>query len=335
MEDKAKVIRALNYISSEPRLDWIRIGGALKSEYGDSGFDIWNDWSKKASNYEEKSARYAWKSLKEGKVNISSLFYLARQNGYKDVEQSYTSQELAKRQADYALIRKRREEEFRKNNLRDLALKEKAQEESSKRWENALYLRQRECHPYLIEKCINDSKITKYLKQEGANLLIPLKQYGSVVAIQTISPSGEKRFNKDASVKGSFMTIGNFQKAKEKGEIFLCEGFATGASLHLASEKTIAVCFTGNNMIEVAKNFAKQDMQIYVCADFDKSNAGQRYAEKIKNLIPSAEIIFPQFTQEELSSPNPPSDFNDLARLRGLDELKTYFIKPQEMEICL
>ncbi|AFN36214.1 topoisomerase [Taylorella equigenitalis] len=335
MEDIDKTTRALDFIDSSDRTNWIRMGGAIKSEYGDSGFEIWNGWSKRASNYEEKSAKSTWRSLKEGRINIASLFYEARKHGYKDINKTYSSQELAKRQADYALIRKKREEEFRASRLLEAKQKEESIKESLNRWNDGLYFREKDCHPYLVNKGINDKKISKYLKQEGANLLVPLKRYGSVVAIQTISPEGVKRFNKNASVKGNFLTLGNWHKAKEKGEILLCEGFATGASLHLATGKDVAVCFTGNNMVEVAKEFEKANIQIYVCADVDRSNAGFRYAEKIKKFNPKAEIIFPEFTEKELSAPNPPSDFNDLAQLRGLEELKTYFIKPQEMEMCL
>ena len=44
MTDRLEVERALNFISSDmPREDWARIGAALKTEFGEEGFDIFNN----------------------------------------------------------------------------------------------------------------------------------------------------------------------------------------------------------------------------------------------------------------------------------------------------
>lgn len=43
---------ALSYISADcPRGDWVNILMAIKSELGDSGYDIANEWSKQGVNY--------------------------------------------------------------------------------------------------------------------------------------------------------------------------------------------------------------------------------------------------------------------------------------------
>ncbi len=74
---------ALNAIPSDDRDIWLKVGMAIKSELGDSGFSLWDDWSQTASNYEESSARTVWRSFKEGPVQIATLFHLALKHGWK------------------------------------------------------------------------------------------------------------------------------------------------------------------------------------------------------------------------------------------------------------
>lgn len=66
------------------RQEWARIGMAAKAAGLD--FDDFNDWSATAGNYGGKAdTRTAWNSFKEGDgINAGTLFYLARQAGWKD-----------------------------------------------------------------------------------------------------------------------------------------------------------------------------------------------------------------------------------------------------------
>src|SRR5688572_27587829 len=60
------------------------MGMAVHSELGDAGFDLWNEWSKSAESYSERSAKDAWRSFKPGgAVGIGTLFYEAKQRGFK------------------------------------------------------------------------------------------------------------------------------------------------------------------------------------------------------------------------------------------------------------
>lgn len=70
--------------ASVDRSEWVRIGCAAKS--AGLTFDDFNDWSATASNYKnENDTRNAWKSFKDGEgVNAGTLFYLARQDGWKE-----------------------------------------------------------------------------------------------------------------------------------------------------------------------------------------------------------------------------------------------------------
>lgn len=64
MEDLERVREALSYIPPHDRDTWVRMGMAIKNEFGDEGFEVWDDWSRAADNYSPTSARSVWKGLK-------------------------------------------------------------------------------------------------------------------------------------------------------------------------------------------------------------------------------------------------------------------------------
>ena len=74
----------LQCISAVEREDWLRVGMALKSEFGDAGFSTFDQWSKTAQNYDAKAVTAVWRSFRGQGVSFGSLVYLAHQNGYRD-----------------------------------------------------------------------------------------------------------------------------------------------------------------------------------------------------------------------------------------------------------
>ena len=66
---------------------WIRMGFAVYSEFGDVGFEIWDDWARTWPDYRERDARTAWRSFGRGggrrRVTIGSLFHLATERGWR------------------------------------------------------------------------------------------------------------------------------------------------------------------------------------------------------------------------------------------------------------
>ena len=91
-------------------------------------------------------------------------------------------------------------------------------------------------HPYLLEKGIlpHDALI------DGHDvLIIPMYFQDEIVSYQRIYPvrlpdGTNKRFLKGGRKKGCYHPIGN----KGTGDLGICEGFATGASIHEAPEMT-------------------------------------------------------------------------------------------------
>jgi putative DNA primase/helicase len=76
---------ALSHLDANCDRDtWARIGMALKSELGEPGFDVWDAWSRRADNYDQRDARDTWRSIRAtGGVTIATLIHMAKENGYR------------------------------------------------------------------------------------------------------------------------------------------------------------------------------------------------------------------------------------------------------------
>ena len=71
---------------------------------------------------------------------------------------------------------------------------------------------------------------------EGSNLRIPILDASEQhVGWQTISPDGTKRFDKDMKIDGCFAVL----NGPVKGTVYLCEGYATGASVAAATGQPV------------------------------------------------------------------------------------------------
>ena len=81
--DKDVIWQMLSHIPAFDRDAWIKIGMALKAEFGDRGLSLFDEWSKQADNYEPKSVTSVWRSFKGGAVSIGSLVHLAKEHGWR------------------------------------------------------------------------------------------------------------------------------------------------------------------------------------------------------------------------------------------------------------
>lgn len=77
-------VDALNHC--DPSCDngtWVQIGMAFKGEVGDAGFEAFDSWSSRGSNYDAKSMRSRWRSFNSRNISYGTLVYYAKQGGYK------------------------------------------------------------------------------------------------------------------------------------------------------------------------------------------------------------------------------------------------------------
>ncbi|MBC7599855.1 MAG: DUF3987 domain-containing protein, partial [Polaromonas sp.] len=170
-------------------------------------------------------------------------------------------------------------------------------------------------HPYLTAKGVKPYG----LKAFGDRLLIPMRDTtGKLHSLQTIAPDGDKRFHPGGRIKGCCHAIG-----KPVGLLVVCEGYATGASIHEATGHAVAVAFNAGNLEAVALSLRAKypDLKIIVAADDDHltdSNPGMAKA-KAAALAVGGLVAVPVFPADR---PDKATDFNDVHQLDGLEAVK-------------
>lgn len=163
-------------------------------------------------------------------------------------------------------------------------------------------------HSYLVVKQVQAFGLGKLKHQ----ILIPMRDsHGILWNCQRIYPSGRKCYLKNGRILGLYHTIGTPEN-NEQCIIYICEGYATGASIHQKTGKTVIIAFSTANLIPVAiviKRKFPQARIILACDNdrFTKGNPGISYGRKASEVI-HAEYIYPKFPPECTIG----TDFNDL-----------------------
>lgn len=180
-------------------------------------------------------------------------------------------------------------------------------------------------HPYLVRKGVD----AHGLKESRGKLVVPVKdEHGELWNLQFIDGDGEKKFLKGGRVEGCSFTIPGDEK------LLICEGYATGASLHEATGATVITAYNAGNLPKVAEVVRRvcPTSPITICADDDRftaGNPGRSKAEEAAKSI-SAEVVYPVF--DGLPGANDPekklSDFNDLHAIAGIEAVRTQMAKP-------
>lgn len=173
-------------------------------------------------------------------------------------------------------------------------------------------------HPYLAKKRVPAIG----LRQLGELLVVPVADAGGVLrSLQFISAEGDKKFLAGGEVEGRSHLLRDPAGARA---LLLCEGYATGASLHQATGLPVAVCFNRVNLLPAAKEMRRRfpGTPLILAADDDRDtpgNPGRRDAEEAARWVKGA-VILPDFAGLDTSAR--PTDFNDVHVLGGLEHLK-------------
>lgn len=183
-------------------------------------------------------------------------------------------------------------------------------------------------HPYLVRKRVRAHGI----RQHGTDLLIPMRDAtGALVGLQEIfdekRDGKDKRYAKGVPTKGLYHSIG---KPDPTTPIFaVCEGYATGASIHECSGLAVAVAFDCGNLEAVTATIRAKypSARIVVCCDDDYKQAmknpgrvkGEEAAGKWDGVA-----VWPVWPANH---PKRGSDFNDLHTSVGADEVRTQILR--------
>lgn len=164
-------------------------------------------------------------------------------------------------------------------------------------------------HPYLKRKGV----YAYGLKAFKDSLLVPVQDLaGTIHGLQFIHPDGSKKFKTGTDKTGHFYKIGT---SKDK-TIIICEGYATGASIHEATGHAIIIAFDAGNLKPAALAIRKKypDMKIIIAADDDHATGGNPGLTKATEAarIVGGLLAAPVFPGTRSAKD---TDFNDLAMM--------------------
>lgn len=192
-------------------------------------------------------------------------------------------------------------------------------------------------HPYIVKKGVPPGPLLRecdmdyyaYISEEygqvrlrEGSLVIPMfSGKKKVCGIQTISDDGSKYYVKGISKVGAYCPVFS-DKSDPNKFLFICEGWATAATVnHLTGMATVAA-FDAGNLSHVAVKFRNEykDARIIIAADNDKlstigdiENPGVHSATLAAMEI-NASVIYPHFDEGVDGS-----DYNDLFNSGGYE----------------
>jgi len=283
--------------------EWVKCIMSVKSEFGEEGFTVIDEWSKSSSKYSPKAMKSTWNSIRsEGGIGLGTLFHIAKEYGYQVSETDVVSFTSQKQRVKDQVLQGEAEYLVKKQKNQNLAARK-----STNRWMVA-----GQCdsdHPYLVSK-----KVKAYgIKQGGNGLLVPVRDADDVLwSIQTIYPNGSKRFSTDGRISGCFCPIG------EVGDVInICEGWATGAAVNQVTGEFVACAMNAGNLKKVAIELKRKypEKRIRIIADNDRftdKNPGVAKAVEAAESV-GGEYYIPPFRDDEKGS-----DFNDYAIAQGM-----------------
>lgn len=319
---------ALSFIPPEDRDVWVRMAMAIKSEFADTGFDLWDEWSRGAENYNAAAAKSVWKGIKEaGRITIASLFYEAKQNGWTPGG-SYQPREMNDDERGERERRMREAEEQRKQE------NARAKEHGRLLYKHAgspnshVYLKERKhveptetlrqiplaiaCKILGYEPQANEEKLV------GNLLVVPLKAGADFVGVELIDSDGRKTVPFGTATKGAYWSPESLPDGDGAGRrVLIGEGVATMLSARAAfpGDVCIAGRFAGN-LPAVGEAMRRLYPQARIVI-LGERGGGWKFAVRAAQL---AGALLADFG----------SDANDVHQAQGLDAVRVVIGAAQE-----
>jgi putative DNA primase/helicase len=314
-----EVAEALTFLDAGTDRDsWAVLGMAIKSEFGDLGCDVFESWSMSSDKYNKANFKSAWRSFKQGGgVTIATLFKQALDAGYKPAKKEWSDDEKKKRDAEYAERSVQREKEAIAEQVKLDALQNSISVAANTVWNNLAlkgesdYLERKSIKAngarfvnkqfmFVVDLVKNTAYVlvdraemnaVVRLKKQDDNAIsflwlkrgfIALPMYdmqGKLWSLQFVSPNGTKLFIKCSKKSGTCFLLSTGSQIEAPAPIMLAEGFATGASILMATGYPVFVCWDAGNLLAMSSEIRKAypDAKLLICGDNDsntKNNPG-------------------------------------------------------------
>lgn len=177
-------------------------------------------------------------------------------------------------------------------------------------------------HSYLTRKKVQSFGLRQ--TQDGKLVVPVLDKSGHIQSLQFIFPEKQNNTPDKLFLKGGRTARGHFliKSGEEDHEpLLIAEGYATAASLHMATGYPVMMAFSAGNLESVGKLARESfpDREIIVCADNDiatKDNPGVLKAKETAGRIGAKLAICPVHNGKS-------TDFNDLHCSLSLEDVRT------------
>ena len=314
---------ALSFVPANlPRDEWARVGMAIKSEYPDeTGLQLFSDWSAASGGgFDAEAVRSTWRSIKAGGgVGVSTLLYLAKQQGFKLPRSDAMAQPVSAAQRQRMADERKQQEQAEQ--ARTEAQHSAAAVDAHALWDAASATGR---SPYLQRKGVQGFGV-RY--GDDGWLLVPVRDAaGKLWNVQRIAPDkpakgADKFFCKGARKSGLWHVLGDLKAA---AVVLIAEGYATAASLHMATGWPVVVAFDAGNLQHVAKALRAllPSALLVVCGDDDAAtaartgrNAGRMKADAAAGAVDGL-AVYP------VGMPESGKDFNDMHAALGLEAVQ-------------
>ncbi|ECH4667696.1 hypothetical protein FPT51_19085 [Salmonella enterica] len=181
-------------------------------------------------------------------------------------------------------------------------------------------------HPYLVRKQV--PAVEGVRQDKYSNLVIPLHNLKNEIrTVEYIAPDGTKNLKKGGEKSGNFFVVGGALQNSPHSPVLYAEGYATAASLYLATGYPVVMTVDAGNLVTVSQALkqAYPDSPHLIFGEDDftkKDNKGLNKAREAAQLI-GAEYVIPTFLDDEraqaFAGTASFSDFNDIHVSSGLD----------------
>ncbi len=215
-----------------------------------------------------------------------------------------------KRTKEYKQAQKFWEELRKQAEEKQKAIWEETRKEASAIWKSSQPATEE--HPYLRSKGV----LPHAARVNDRNqLVIPLMdEKKQPQTLQFIEEGGEKLFLPGGKVKGGFFWMGNSPDEETTKVLLICEGFATGATLHECTGYPVVVAFNAGNLRPVLHSILPrfgQQAQVVIAGDDDRFKDKNTGKEAAKSLAQEFGIrwVVPSWPEGSESG----TDFNDLS----------------------
>jgi len=339
-KDLDRLREALQFIPTGGHDERFRIGCMVKSELGDTGRDLWDEWRDGRGDDEAASV---WRSISEtGALKIGTLFHEAKQNGWRDDGgyQKPTPEELAERRR-IAAERSAKEEEGITRERADTAKKAAAiLKAATAAKADHPYLRRKRVSPVATLREIDASAaaaILGYVPKSGGEplfgrlLVVPVKQGDGISTLELID--GDKR---KAALAGRGSKVGGYWATErlpyDDGAgltLLIGEGVATVLSAKQATGHPAIAALSSGNLPAVAKVMRERypATALVILADLVKATG-----EPDPHAIEATRAVGGKLAIPDFGADRAPDmkDMNDMDVMCGLDAVASAIANASE-----